>query len=135
MEYQKFNAFVADYSRDISRGGLFVKTEEPLPEGEQCFLTLTFPHLPDPITLNAEVSRTVAPTEGAHPGMGLVFRFADEQEQVSFSRVVDHVIIEQLGSEMYRRLNPAGVGDSTSGRRTMDASIDMSIDSLSKNGA
>ena len=123
---------MADYSKDISRGGLFVKTEEPLPVGEQCYLTLTFPNLSDPIALSAEVSRTVSPTEGAHPGMGLVFQFADEQEQVSFSRVVDHAIIEQLGSEMYRRLNPSGVGDATSGRRTIDGSIDISMDSLSR---
>ena len=98
--------------------------------GEACFLTLTFPDWDEPVVLNAEVRRVVQPSEGPHPGMGIAFLFSDDQERAAFHRVIDHIIIEQLGAELYARLSGVAPSDATGGMQALDSSVNMTIDSL-----
>jgi type IV pilus assembly protein PilZ len=35
VEYRKVNSFFADYTKNISKGGTFIKTKKPLPVGTQ----------------------------------------------------------------------------------------------------
>ena len=124
VEYQRLNSFIADYTRDISRGGLFIKTETPSELGEECYLTLTFPKLDEPITLVAIVRHVVKPGEGAEPGMGLKFNFSDPEEKRALSRVVDHLMIEHLGVELYERLSGLAKNEQTTSMQAFDASVD-----------
>jgi type IV pilus assembly protein PilZ len=124
VEYQRLNSFIADYTRDISRGGLFIKTETPSALGEQCYLTLTFPKLDEPITLAATVQHFVQPDEGPEPGMGLKFTFGDIEEKRALSRVVDHLMIEHLGVELYERLSGLAKQEHTSSMQAFDSSVD-----------
>ena len=35
VEYKKMNTFFADYTKNISKGGTFIKTDRPLPVGTE----------------------------------------------------------------------------------------------------
>ena len=68
-------SFIKAYTGNISRGGLFIRTERPLREGEQFLLKLQLPDLPDPIKVNCEVSwaREQSDIEKRPSGMGVKF--------------------------------------------------------------
>jgi type IV pilus assembly protein PilZ len=115
VEYKRINAFIADFTRDISGGGLFVRTDTPMPVGSEALFTLAIPRMEKPVTLKGIVRRVVAkgdPTTEA--GMGVELLFDDEQERVALKRVVDALMIEHLGEALYRRFvetqKPADAG-------------------------
>ena len=115
VEYQRLNSFFADYSRDISRGGLFIQTDSPSDVGESCYLTLSFPKYDEPITLLAVVKHVVpADDDSGNPGMGLEFNFESAEEKKALARVVDHMMIEHLGVELYEKLSASAAPDTTS---------------------
>ena len=124
VDYQRFNRFVSEYTRDISRGGLFIRTEDPLQVGEEIYLTLTFPHHSDGVTVMASVVRVDAPTESATPGMGVRFLFADAQERQSLFRLIDGLIVKHLGEELYRRLTGTADADNTSSFDTRELTVE-----------
>jgi len=76
LTYKDNMAFVRAYLGNISSGGLFVKTEKPLPHGEQFVLRLQLPDLPEPLRISCKVvwarsSAEATPKEPA--GMGVKF--------------------------------------------------------------
>jgi CRP/FNR family transcriptional regulator, cyclic AMP receptor protein len=76
LTYKDDMAFVRAYLGNISSGGLFVKTEKPLPRGEQFLLRLQLPDLPDPLRISCEVVWARSPAEATlkEPvGMGVKF--------------------------------------------------------------
>lgn len=104
VEYKRINAFIADFTRDISGGGLFVRTDTPMPVGSEALFTLAIPRMEKPVTLKGIVRRVVPkgdPTTEA--GMGVELLFDDEQERIALKRVVDALMIEHLGEALYRR--------------------------------
>src|SRR3981189_2697567 len=50
------NAFFADYTKNISKGGTFIKTSRPLPVGTRFLFALAVPALSEPVTLDGEVT-------------------------------------------------------------------------------
>ena len=102
------NAFFADYTRNISKGGTFIKTSRPLEVGTRCQFSLSLPALPVPLVLEGEVvwilSAEVAKQSGAEPGMGVRFVFADEGARREFDRTVERMMEESLGPDVARRL-------------------------------
>lgn len=70
------NNFFTGFIRNISTGGLFIHTHDPLPIGRELNVRFTVPTLRDPITARAVVRWVRA--YGAHapdsvPGMGVQF--------------------------------------------------------------
>tara|TARA_B100000902_G_scaffold349133_1_gene357507 strand:- start:68 stop:496 length:429 start_codon:yes stop_codon:yes gene_type:complete len=104
VEYHRLNAFIADYTSDISRGGLFVATQDPLEINSECYFTLSFPNCGEPITLQGVVTRVVEADGDEPAGMGVKFVFEDPAEQSALNEVVDEIMVEHLGSELYERL-------------------------------
>lgn len=104
VEYKRINAFIADFTRDISGGGLFVRTDQPLPLGSDALFTLNIPRLETPVTLRGIVRRVVSAGEEGDVGMGVELVFDDEAERDALKRVVDSLMIEHLGEALYRRL-------------------------------
>ena len=49
VEDQRLNTFFADYTKNIGKGGTFIKTKKPLDVGTEFLFKLMVPHLPDPI--------------------------------------------------------------------------------------
>ncbi len=105
VEYKRINAFIADFTRDISGGGLFVRTDNPLPMGAEALFTLNIPRVEGPVTLNGIVRRIVGKGDpSVEAGMGVELLFADDAERQALRRVVDALMIEHLGEALYRRL-------------------------------
>jgi type IV pilus assembly protein PilZ len=108
IDYERMNAFFADYTKNISKGGTFIKTSRPLQIGSRCQFSLSLPALSDPLLLEGEVAWVLAPEHaqqrGAEPGMGVRFVFADEVAQREFERTVERLMEESLGSQLARRL-------------------------------
>jgi type IV pilus assembly protein PilZ len=102
VDYRKLNAFFADYTKNISKGGTFIKTKKPLPVGTRFHFHLTVPRRPVPFELVGEVVWATSEGEGA--GMGIKFVYAEEAQRAAFARVVEDLMVEQLGSELARRL-------------------------------
>lgn len=107
VDYRRLNAFFADYTCNISRGGTFIRTDAPLPVGTEFRFLLGVPGLPEPISLTGRVQWTVQPgraPEDADPGMGIGFIFRSEAERHRVTAVVEKLMVENLGRQLYDRL-------------------------------
>jgi type IV pilus assembly protein PilZ len=102
------NAFFADYTKNISKGGTFIKTTRPLQVGSRCQFALSLPALPEPLLLEGEVTWVLAaedaPERGAEPGMGVRFVFQDDAARRDFERSVERMMEQSLGSDVTQKL-------------------------------
>lgn len=78
------------YTRDINEEGVFVVTENPLPEESEIHLFVTVPGLSEQLTLAGVVSHTVVVEDEDVPGMGIRFQL-DSSQQERLSEVVDRL--------------------------------------------
>ena len=65
VEYKKLNTFFADYTKNICKGGTFIKTKKPLDVGTEFVFKLLVPRLGDPLALRGQVKWIVR--EGEEP--------------------------------------------------------------------
>jgi type IV pilus assembly protein PilZ len=102
------NAFFADYTKNISRGGTFIKTPRPLEVGSRCQFSISLPALPEPVLLEGEVAWILGPEDarqrGGEAGMGIRFVFANQAARLTFERLVERLVEESLGAEAARGL-------------------------------
>lgn len=78
------------YTRDINEEGVFVITEDPLPEGSEVHLLLTVPIRGNAVSLAGTVQHTVVVEDEDVPGMGIRFRHQGNQRD-EMSRLVDEL--------------------------------------------
>lgn len=107
VRYQRMNAFFADYVKNISRGGTFVATDEPLPQGTEFTFSLAVPELGEPLSLRAKVMWTTPPSAATkvHPaGMGIRFQFQDAAEQQRTEDLIERLLASHLGERHTQRL-------------------------------
>lgn len=74
LDFASVDEFIAEYVSNISRSGVFIKSEEPLPVGTR--VTLKFTVIMDDLeTIEGvgEVVRTIEKAPGIQAGMGVVF--------------------------------------------------------------
>lgn len=102
VDYKKLNSFFADYTKNISKGGTFIKTKKPLPIGTRFLFKLTVPQREAPFELLGEVVWSNA--EGEEPGMGIRFIYADERQRDDFEGVVEGLMSDSLGPDLTLRL-------------------------------
>ncbi len=95
VDYKKLNSFFADYTKNISKGGTFIKTRKTLPVGTRFLFRLSVPGRASPFELNGDVVHATA--TGDEPGMGIRFVWADELERIEFERVVEQLMEQSLG--------------------------------------
>jgi Tfp pilus assembly protein PilZ len=69
------------HTRDINDQGVFVLSDEPLPEDAEVHLLITVPGRPQPLSVVGIVSHTVVPEDEDVPGMGIVFRLSDAERK------------------------------------------------------
>ncbi len=96
VRYQRLNSFFAEYTRNISRGGLFVRTDRPLPVGTAFLFRLSLPGRAEPLEVSGEV---VHAGGGAEPGMGIRFVWPDAAAREAFEREVQQLLEDSLGPE------------------------------------
>ncbi len=102
VEYRKVNSFFADYTKNISKGGTFIKTRKPLPIGTQFLFKLTVPNRSAPFELLGEVAW--AKSDGDEPGMGIRFIYSTDTQRSDFEGVVEKMMVDSLGPLLSERL-------------------------------
>ncbi|HET6439417.1 MAG TPA: TIGR02266 family protein [Anaeromyxobacter sp.] len=102
VDYKKLNSFFADYTKNISKGGTFIKTKKTLPIGTRFLFRLTVPGQQRPFELAGEVIHAAASGEDA--GMGIRFVWSDEARRAEFESVVESLMQESLGPLVAQRL-------------------------------
>ncbi len=95
VDYKKLNSFFADYTKNISKGGTFIKTKKTLPIGTRFLFRLTVPGREHPFQLNGEVIHANA--SGDEPGMGIRFVWTDPAQRTEFEGVVEALMSDSLG--------------------------------------
>lgn len=107
VEYKRLNTFFADYTRNISKGGTFIRTERPLEKGTELAFALTIRELPEPMRLKGRVVWTVSveqQSEEQPAGMGIEFVYDSEDERSRVETVVERLMSEHLGEHLSTRL-------------------------------
>jgi len=107
VDYERMNAFFADYTKNISKGGTFIKTARPLPIGTRFLFALSVPALSEPVQITGEVQWIAgadAPGPDNEPGMGIRFVFTTDEERIRFERLVQGRMEHSLGPDVTRGL-------------------------------
>ena len=102
VDYKKLNSFFADYTKNISKGGTFIKTRKPLPIGTRFLFKLTVPRRAEPFELLGEVVWSKG--DGEEPGMGIRFIYQDDGQRNAFESVVELLMADSLGSDLTGKL-------------------------------
>lgn len=104
VEYKRLNTFFADYTKNISRGGTFIKTSRPLPIGTEFLFKLFVPGRDQPFTIHGEVQRIIAESADEEAGMAIRFVYREGDPQAEIARVVEGLMTDSLGVRLYSRI-------------------------------
>src|SRR4051812_183817 len=107
VEYKRLNTFFADYTKNISKGGTFIRTDKPLEVGTEFVFALSIPQLDEPVRLRGRVIWTTPPesaTAESPPGMGIRFQYASDQERRGTETIVENLMRSQLGEHLSAKL-------------------------------
>jgi type IV pilus assembly protein PilZ len=109
VEYKKMNTFFSDYTKNISKGGTFIKTDRPLKVGTEFVFKLFVPAQEEPFTLRGQVAWINTEQESQRPeiedkGMGIRFLYTDDDQKRRFEAVVESMMQDALGDVVYRKL-------------------------------
>ena len=129
VDYKRLNTFFADYTKNISKGGTFIKTLKPLDVGTEFVFVLSVPagleldsdgddeaaketqiklhgkvmwaRAADGTTTPAQAGAGSDPTV---PGMGIRFLFRDDAERRAIDDVVEQLMADALGEHISGKL-------------------------------
>jgi type IV pilus assembly protein PilZ len=112
VEYKKLNTFFADYTKNICKGGTFIRTKKPLDVGTVFVFQLAVPTLAEPIEIRGEVrwvkrEGELSPpgvAEDHDPGMGIRFIYDTPDERGRIEGAVEKMMIDSLGQLLYSKL-------------------------------
>lgn len=102
VDYKRLNTFFADYTKNISKGGTFIRTEKALPVGTRFLFRLYVPGRDSPFELSGEVIHADAVERVS--GMGIRFVWADAAARAGFEQVVEKLMVDALGPAVTRNL-------------------------------
>ena len=106
VEYKRINTFFADYTKNISKGGTFIRTTRPLDIGTEFMFVLSLPESV-PLELKGVVKWVVPEAEATAEtpaGMGIQFDFADDAQRSAVESVVSEMMRESLGPFLAEKL-------------------------------
>jgi type IV pilus assembly protein PilZ len=107
VEYKRLNTFFADYTRNISKGGTFIRTERPLAIGTEFVFALSIRSVDEPLRLRGRVKWIVMPaqaTDDRPAGMGIEFQWDSDEERLATERIVERLMSNELGETLAARL-------------------------------
>jgi type IV pilus assembly protein PilZ len=112
VEYKKLNTFFADYTKNICKGGTFIRTKKPLDVGTVFLFQLSVPTLAAPIEIRGEVKWVKRDGEPPPPGvpedheagMGIRFIYDQPEEREAVEGTVERMMIDSLGPLLYGKL-------------------------------
>jgi type IV pilus assembly protein PilZ len=93
VAYRTVDGFITDWAVNISRGGMFINTRNPLALGSTVRLIISLPDAAFPFDLTGKVIRVseFANDQNQVPGMGIEFVDVDEEKQVRIERFVERL--------------------------------------------
>jgi uncharacterized protein (TIGR02266 family) len=93
VAYRTVSGFVTDWAVNISRGGLFINTQKPLPVGTLVRLIISLPGTEFPFDLAGRVTRVneshIAPNQV--PGMAVEFLDVDDEKRLRLEEFVERL--------------------------------------------
>jgi type IV pilus assembly protein PilZ len=107
VDYKRMNTFFADYAKNISKGGTFIRTSKPLAIGTEFMFVLSIPGQAEQLQLHGQVMWTVdeeRANEERPAGMGIRFLFNDDSERSQLEEFVQELMSEKLGSLVASKL-------------------------------
>src|SRR5437588_5135872 len=112
VEYKKLNTFFADYTKNICKGGTFIRTKKPLDIGTIFLFQLAVPRLQEPISIRGEVKWIKREGEPSPPGvaedheagMGIRFIYDSPTQRAEIEGAVERMMIDSLGQLLYSKL-------------------------------
>ncbi len=119
IEYKRLNTFFYDYTKNISKGGTFIKTDKPLDIGTVFLFRLQVPAQAAPLAFRGEVRWVIRDGEPAPPGiapdhelgMGIRFVYDNAEQRLALERIVEKMMVDSLGQLIYSRLVRDRIGD------------------------
>lgn len=93
VAYRTVSGFVTDWAVNISRGGLFINTQKPLPVGTHVKLIVSLPGTEFPFDMTGRVTR-VNESHAANnqvPGMAIEFVGVDEEKRIRLEEFVERL--------------------------------------------
>jgi type IV pilus assembly protein PilZ len=107
VEYKRVNTFFSDYTKNISNGGTFIRTDNPLGVGTEFLFKLHVPALAEPITLKGRVQWIITASSAEadeSPGMGIQFIYESDTQRRQVQTMVEQLMIESFGYDLYTKL-------------------------------
>jgi type IV pilus assembly protein PilZ len=110
VTYKKLNTFFHDYTRNISKGGTFIRTPKPLDVGTEFLFKLLVPELMEPLTLTGKVKWVVTEEdrgkneEYPDPGMGIQFLYDTDEDRLRVEATVERLMKKHLGERAFAKL-------------------------------
>jgi len=107
IEYDRLNALLSDYTHNISRGGMFIRTAQPSDVGTVLCFTIRAPALGEPIELRGVVRWVVEPGQASKhrpAGMGIAFVYDSPDHKGALEARLDGLMLESLGPEAFQKL-------------------------------
>ena len=107
VDYKRLNTFFADYTKNISKGGTFIRTTKPLDVGTEFVFVLSVPSHNTQLELKGEVvwvvgEDTATPDNPA--GMGIKFKFTGDEERAKVDDFVEKLMDDALGKHISTKL-------------------------------
>ena len=95
VHFKNYDQFFKEYSKDISKGGIFIKTEEPFKPQTVLEVKLFLPGEKEPLNAVGEVVHIIDPEtaqeRGWEPGMGV--HFVDFEETMQ-NRLIKYIAMQ-----------------------------------------
>lgn len=107
IEYDRLNALLSDYTHNISRGGMFIRTDRPSNVGTVLWFTIRAPALGEPIELRGVVRWVMEPRQAGErrpAGMGIAFVYDSPEHEGALEARLDALMLESLGPEAFEKL-------------------------------
>ncbi|MEO8705698.1 MAG: PilZ domain-containing protein [Kofleriaceae bacterium] len=82
VTYGAIEGPASTFTKDINEEGVFLFTDNPLPETSQVHMLVAVPGKPQPLSLMGKVSHTILPIDEEPPGMGIVFELDEAQREL-----------------------------------------------------
>ncbi|MGV3622973.1 MAG: TIGR02266 family protein [Archangium sp.] len=102
VAYRTVDGFITDWAVNISRGGMFINTRNPLAVGSIVRLIVSLPDAAFPFDLTGRVIRVHAPDPDSDliPGMGIEFVDVDEDKKGRIAQFVARLRAELPDAEV-----------------------------------
>ncbi len=99
VRYKSVKDFLIEYSRDLSKGGIFLTTPDPLPEGSEIRLLLYLPDSSKEVKVLGKVIHTInsegGRQRGQEPGMGIEFIDFSPSSRREVSEYIDGLLAKK----------------------------------------